>query len=191
MGIPHSRINLADVSDAAPANGFGDRWEARVAREDLHAEQTGLTHVRLRPGKRSPFMRRHKQAEEVYVILGGDGRIKLDDEISRRPGPRCSAHRARRGAGLRGRPRGPRVHRLRPSPQRRRRGGRRPLDRRVTCARPRYGDRRRAASRSTAAAASCSSRDIRPTSTSSLKCGSFAWMGRLASSRFSNRSTTR
>ena len=81
MTSPHTRINLADVGDAALANGFGDRWEARVARGDLHAEQTGLTHFRLRPGKRSPFMHRHKRGEEVYVILVGNGRIKLDEEI--------------------------------------------------------------------------------------------------------------
>src|SRR5437764_15400870 len=29
----YTHINLADVEDAAPANGFGDRWEARVARQ--------------------------------------------------------------------------------------------------------------------------------------------------------------
>jgi mannose-6-phosphate isomerase-like protein (cupin superfamily) len=81
MSSGHSRINLADVTDAAPANGFGDRWEARVARAVLETEQTGLTHFRLRPGKRSPFMHRHKRAEEVYVILDGTGRVKLDDEI--------------------------------------------------------------------------------------------------------------
>jgi mannose-6-phosphate isomerase-like protein (cupin superfamily) len=77
----HTRINLADVEDAAQANGFGDRWEARVAREALGAEQTGLTHFRLRPGKRSPFMHRHRRAEEVYLVLAGTGRVKLDDEI--------------------------------------------------------------------------------------------------------------
>lgn len=82
MAKPHTQINLADVEDAAPGNGFGDRWEARVARETLDAEQTGLTHFRLRPGKRSPFVHRHKQAEEVYVVLSGSGRIKLDDELS-------------------------------------------------------------------------------------------------------------
>lgn len=38
MPPAHTRINLADVDDAAPANGFGARWEARVAREDLDAE---------------------------------------------------------------------------------------------------------------------------------------------------------
>ncbi len=77
----HTRINLTEVEDAAPANGFGGRWEARAAREDLNAVQTGLTHFRLRPGKRSPFMHRHKQAEEVYVVLRGNGRIKLDDAV--------------------------------------------------------------------------------------------------------------
>jgi mannose-6-phosphate isomerase-like protein (cupin superfamily) len=81
MPSAYTRINLADVEDAAPANGFGARWEARVAREDLDAEQTGLTHFRLRPGKCSPFVHRHKRAEEVYVILGGNGRVKLDEEI--------------------------------------------------------------------------------------------------------------
>jgi mannose-6-phosphate isomerase-like protein (cupin superfamily) len=77
----HTRINLSDVEDAALANGLGHRWEARVAREDLGAEATGLTHFRLRPGKRSPFMHRHQRAEEVYVILAGSGRVKLDDEV--------------------------------------------------------------------------------------------------------------
>lgn len=79
---PHTHINLADVEDAAPANGFGDRWEARVARTPLEAEQTGVTHFRLRPGRRSPFSHRHTTAEEVYVVLSGSGRIKLDDQIS-------------------------------------------------------------------------------------------------------------
>jgi len=81
MPSGHTQINLTDVEDAATAAGLGGTWEARVAREDLDAEQTGLTHFRLLPGKRSPFMHRHKRAEEVYVVLGGTGRIKLDDEI--------------------------------------------------------------------------------------------------------------
>ena len=82
MTDPHTRLNLADVEDAAPANGFGDRWEARVAREPLGAEQTGVTHFRLHPGKRSPFSHRHEQAEEIYVVLSGSGTVKLDDELS-------------------------------------------------------------------------------------------------------------
>src|SRR6188472_1025096 len=81
MSRPYTKINLTAVEDAAPANGFGDRWEARVARVPLEADQTGVTHFRLRAGKRSPFAHRHSRAEEVYVILAGGGRSKLDDEL--------------------------------------------------------------------------------------------------------------
>ena len=81
MSSPYMRVNLGDVDDAAPANGFGDRWEARVAGAALEAERTGLTHFRLPPGKRSPFSHRHYDAEEINVVLSGSGRIKLDDRL--------------------------------------------------------------------------------------------------------------
>jgi mannose-6-phosphate isomerase-like protein (cupin superfamily) len=81
MASGYTRINLGEVEDAAPGNGFGERWEARVARTDLEAERTGVTHFRLRPGKRSPFAHRHRESEEVYVILRGDGWVKLGDEV--------------------------------------------------------------------------------------------------------------
>src|SRR3954470_22542954 len=76
-----TKVNLTEVDDVAPANGFGDRWEARVAREALAAERTGVVFFRLLPGKRSPFTHRHREAEEVYVVLGGSGRMKLDGEL--------------------------------------------------------------------------------------------------------------
>jgi mannose-6-phosphate isomerase-like protein (cupin superfamily) len=81
MISPHTHINLEDVEDAAPGNGFGHRWEARGARAALGAEQTGVTYFRLRPGMRSPFSHRHAEAEEIYVVLSGSGRVKLDDQI--------------------------------------------------------------------------------------------------------------
>lgn len=81
MASPFTRLNLHDVEDAAPGNGFGDRWEARVARGPLGAAQTGITHFKLHPGKRSPFVHRHERAEEVYVVLAGSGTVKLDDEL--------------------------------------------------------------------------------------------------------------
>ncbi len=77
----YSQVNLVEIEDVAPENGFGDRWQARVARTALGARQTGLTHFRLLAGKRSPFVHRHTAAEEIYVILGGTGRLKLDDQI--------------------------------------------------------------------------------------------------------------
>ena len=82
MNDGHTHINLDDLEDIAPAYGFGDRWEARAGRTALGAQRTGIMHVRLRPGMRSPFSHRHAEAEEIYVVLRGDGRIKLDDEIA-------------------------------------------------------------------------------------------------------------
>jgi mannose-6-phosphate isomerase-like protein (cupin superfamily) len=78
---PYTIRNLADVDDAAPENGLSEFWEARVARTALGAEQTGVTFFRLKPGRRSAFAHRHDRAEEVYVILRGRGRMKLDDEV--------------------------------------------------------------------------------------------------------------
>lgn len=73
--------NLMSVEDMVAKRGLGDMGEARFARQDLEAQTTGLCHQRLRPGKRQPFGHRHSQAEEVYLVLSGSGRVKLDEEI--------------------------------------------------------------------------------------------------------------
>jgi mannose-6-phosphate isomerase-like protein (cupin superfamily) len=73
--------NLREVEDLAVRHGFSDTQEARFPRGDLEAEQTGVAYLILRPGKRQPFAHRHTNAEEIYVVLAGTGRIKLDDDI--------------------------------------------------------------------------------------------------------------
>jgi mannose-6-phosphate isomerase-like protein (cupin superfamily) len=77
----YTLTNLKSVEDMAPKFGMPDGLEARFARSDLDAEQSGLSYQRLAPGVRMPFGHRHKQEEEVYVVVGGNGRIKLGDEI--------------------------------------------------------------------------------------------------------------
>jgi mannose-6-phosphate isomerase-like protein (cupin superfamily) len=81
MTTPYTQKKLTDVKDSAPEFGLGEDAEARFAKYDLDAEDTGVSHYRLKPGKRQPFGHRHDKAEEVYVVLGGAGRLKLDDEI--------------------------------------------------------------------------------------------------------------
>jgi mannose-6-phosphate isomerase-like protein (cupin superfamily) len=81
MSAPFTHTKLTDVKDSAPEFGMGDVQEARFAKGDLDAEKTGVSHLRLKPGKRSPFGHKHEEAEEVYVVIGGSGRMKLDDEI--------------------------------------------------------------------------------------------------------------
>lgn len=73
--------NLESVEDVAKSHGLGETGEARFARGDLDASQTGLSHQRLRPGKRQQFGHRHDEAEEIYLVLAGSGRVKLDDDI--------------------------------------------------------------------------------------------------------------
>jgi mannose-6-phosphate isomerase-like protein (cupin superfamily) len=73
--------NLRDLEDLAAKHGFGESQEARFAREDLSAEDTGLAYHVVRPGKRLTPTHRHKQAEEIYVVISGSGRAKLDDEV--------------------------------------------------------------------------------------------------------------
>ncbi len=81
MAGSYTRIHLTDVKDSAVEFGLEDNQEARFCTANLEAEQTGVSHHRLKPGKRQPFGHRHENAEEVYVVLAGDGRIKLDDEV--------------------------------------------------------------------------------------------------------------
>jgi mannose-6-phosphate isomerase-like protein (cupin superfamily) len=78
---PYTLKKLTEVEDSAPKFGYGELQEARFANDDLQTERTGVSHIRVRPGKRQGFAHRHEQAEEVYVVLAGSGRIKLDDDI--------------------------------------------------------------------------------------------------------------
>jgi mannose-6-phosphate isomerase-like protein (cupin superfamily) len=70
-----------DVDDSATQFGLSPALEARFAREPLELERSGVSYVRVAPGERMPFGHRHKEQEEVYVVIAGSGRIKLDDEI--------------------------------------------------------------------------------------------------------------
>jgi len=77
----YTRRNLEDVKDSAPQFGFGEVQEAHFASGDLETQHTGVSFHRVKPGKRQGFAHRHDEAEEVYVVIGGSGRVKLDDEI--------------------------------------------------------------------------------------------------------------
>jgi mannose-6-phosphate isomerase-like protein (cupin superfamily) len=73
--------NLREVEDMAATQGFGEVQEARFANADLDAEQSGISLQKVKPGKRHAFAHRHNEAEEVYVVISGSGRVKLDDEV--------------------------------------------------------------------------------------------------------------
>lgn len=81
MRNPFTHKKLEEVKDSAADFGHGDAMEARFAKGDLETEDTGFSFHRLKPNKRQPFGHQHEEAEEVYVIVRGDGLFKLDDEI--------------------------------------------------------------------------------------------------------------
>jgi quinol monooxygenase YgiN/quercetin dioxygenase-like cupin family protein len=81
-GSGYAHVNLNDdVEDMAPKFGFGEMGEARFANRALGTARTGVSHQRLKPGVRQAFGHRHQHAEEVAVVLGGSGRVKIDDDV--------------------------------------------------------------------------------------------------------------
>jgi mannose-6-phosphate isomerase-like protein (cupin superfamily) len=79
--VGYAKKNLRDIKDMAGDHGLSDSQEARFPRADLGAEQTGMNFLRVKPGRREAFAHRHREAEEIYVILAGSGQVKLDDEL--------------------------------------------------------------------------------------------------------------
>ena len=81
MAEPYTLSKLTDVPDSAPDFGHGDIQEARFANDALETTDTGVSFHLIKADKRQAFAHRHEDAEEVYVVLSGSGRVKLDDEI--------------------------------------------------------------------------------------------------------------
>jgi mannose-6-phosphate isomerase-like protein (cupin superfamily) len=75
-------VNLKrDVEDMAPKFGMAPGLESRFARQNLELENSGVSYFKIAPGFRTPFGHRHSEQEEVYAIISGSARLKLDEEI--------------------------------------------------------------------------------------------------------------
>jgi uncharacterized cupin superfamily protein len=72
-------INLKEIDDSAREHEPG--LEGRMARKHLDSEHLGISYFRYEPGVRSPMAHSHREQEEAYVVIGGSGRIRLDDEV--------------------------------------------------------------------------------------------------------------
>ena len=78
----YTHINLKDdVDDQAPNFGLSPQLETRMARVPLEMENAGISYIRIAPGFRIPFGHKHKNQEEVYVLVSGNARIKIEDEV--------------------------------------------------------------------------------------------------------------
>jgi mannose-6-phosphate isomerase-like protein (cupin superfamily) len=80
--VPFTVTNLKqDLDDIGAVFDGAPELEFRAATGPLELEQSALTYQRVPPNYRFPFGHTHKTQEEVYVVVRGSGRMKLDDEI--------------------------------------------------------------------------------------------------------------
>jgi mannose-6-phosphate isomerase-like protein (cupin superfamily) len=80
--VPFTLRNLKeDLEDLGSRFNGAPDLEFRLATEALELEQSGLSYQRVPPAYRFPYGHTHKKQEEVYVVVRGSGRMKLDDEI--------------------------------------------------------------------------------------------------------------
>jgi quercetin dioxygenase-like cupin family protein len=72
-----AKMNLMDVEPSTSS----DEIEGRFGRKHLGSRDLGVSYWRYGPGFRSETGHRHREQEEAYVVVGGTGRMRLDDEV--------------------------------------------------------------------------------------------------------------
>jgi mannose-6-phosphate isomerase-like protein (cupin superfamily) len=74
--------NLNEVQNQAENFGLNpDEFQLRMAKGPLECQNAGISLLRLGPGYRIPFGHKHKTQEEIYVLVKGDARMKIEDEV--------------------------------------------------------------------------------------------------------------
>jgi mannose-6-phosphate isomerase-like protein (cupin superfamily) len=80
--MPFTCVNLrADLEDLGGNFDGAPGLEFRAATKALELEESGLTFQRVPPDYRFPYGHTHETQEEVYVVVGGGGRMAVDDEV--------------------------------------------------------------------------------------------------------------
>jgi mannose-6-phosphate isomerase-like protein (cupin superfamily) len=78
----YTKLNLRkEVDDQAPKFDMSPDMEFRPARAPLELQNSGISFFRLEPNFRVPFGHTHNVQEEIYIVVAGSARLKLDDEI--------------------------------------------------------------------------------------------------------------
>src|SRR5437762_1494778 len=80
--VPFTLSNIKeDLEDLGSRFDGAPDLEFRAATKALELEKSALSYQRIPPGYRFPYGHTHMKQEEVYVVLRGSGRMKVDDEI--------------------------------------------------------------------------------------------------------------
>jgi mannose-6-phosphate isomerase-like protein (cupin superfamily) len=77
----YTKQNLKEVENQAPKFDMPEEMDARFARRAIEGETLGLTLMKLAPNFRIPFGHKHEGQEEVYVVVRGSARVKVEDEV--------------------------------------------------------------------------------------------------------------
>jgi len=80
--MSYTKKNLRDdVEDQAPKFDMPSEMEVHFGRTPLGGETLGVSLMKLAPGFRIPFGHKHEGQEEVYDVVRGSARVKVEDEI--------------------------------------------------------------------------------------------------------------
>src|ERR671937_713490 len=83
--VPFTLRNIKeDLEDIGSRFDGARDLEFRPATKALELEHAALSYQRVPPGYRFPYGHTHAKQEEVYVVLRGSGRMKINDEIVER-----------------------------------------------------------------------------------------------------------
>lgn len=77
----YTKLNLREVENQAPKFDMPPEMQARFARRPIDGETLGLSLFTLAPNFRIPFGHKHEGQEEVYVVVRGSARVKVEDEV--------------------------------------------------------------------------------------------------------------
>jgi mannose-6-phosphate isomerase-like protein (cupin superfamily) len=73
--------NLDQIEDVATKRNPEGGRQLRFTGKALGLSQVGMSHQRLGANVRQPIGHRHTLAEEVFFVVAGSGRAKLDEEL--------------------------------------------------------------------------------------------------------------
>ena len=74
-----SHVNLLEVEDSV--SGRVPEIEGRFGRKHLDSSDLGVSLWRYAPGFRAATGHRHREQEEAYVVVSGDGRMLVDGQV--------------------------------------------------------------------------------------------------------------
>ena len=77
----YTKTNLKEIEDQAPRGGLSPGLKAHFARAPLELQKSGISYFRVAPNFRVPFGHLHKEQEEVYLVVDGSARVKVDDDV--------------------------------------------------------------------------------------------------------------